>query len=796
MSGIKITILEPTIVRVTEPGLPGPPGAGLFVALGDTPSSYTGAGGYFVRVSQSMGGLEFRSPADTRADLGLSAVATSGSASDLTTGSLSLARLAQGGAAIGQVLKWNGTQWAPGTDLTGGSGGGGGASTFVELTDTPSAYTGAGNYFVRVTAAADGLQFRAPADVRADIGAAASSHTHDAGDIASGTLSISRGGTGASTASAALSALGGAPATRQVSTGAGLTGGGDLSADRTLALTGQALALHNLATNGLIARTGSGTVASRSIVAGANISVTNGDGVSGNPTIAVTGLASVATSGSASDLTTGALSLQRLAQGGATTGQVLKWNGTQWAPGTDNVGEGGGGASTFVDLTDTPANYSGAGGYFVRVTATSDGLQFRAPADVRADIGAAAASHTHDAGDIASGTLPISRGGTGAGTASAALSNLGGAPATRQISTGTGLTGGGDLSADRSLALTGQALALHNLATNGIIVRTGSGTVASRSLSAGANISVTNADGVSGNPTIAVTGLSAVATSGSASDLTSGALSLQRLAQGGATTGQVLKWNGTQWAPGTDESGGGTFVNLTDTPSAYTGAGGYFVRVTTTADALQFRAPSDVRADIGAAAASHTHDANDIASGTLSIARGGTGAGTASAALGNLGGVPTTRQISTGTGLTGGGDLSANRTIALSWSGANTVPVRNDANDAIEFRPKKASVSIFLPATDNVGQADTNGQLMLWPNVPTRLSAVRARTLGGTCNVQIFRNGTAINGFASAVSLSTTVTNTASTQTLAQDDRISVAITGASSLTGVFLTFIGTETGA
>lgn len=37
----------------------------------------------------------------------------------------------------------------------------------------------------------------------------------------------------------------------------------------------------------------------------------------------------------------------------------------------------------------------------------------------------AAASHTHKAGDIASGTLPISNGGTGSSTASGAISSLG-----------------------------------------------------------------------------------------------------------------------------------------------------------------------------------------------------------------------------------------------------------------------------------------------------------------------------------------------------------------------------------
>ncbi len=53
-------------------------------------------------------------------------------------------------------------------------------------------------------------------------------------------------------------------------------------------LTGQALALHNLATNGLIVRTGSGTVNGRTITwSGNGGSITNGDGVAGNPTISL-----------------------------------------------------------------------------------------------------------------------------------------------------------------------------------------------------------------------------------------------------------------------------------------------------------------------------------------------------------------------------------------------------------------------------------------------------------------------------------------------------------------------------
>ena len=47
-------------------------------------------------------------------------------------------------------------------------------------------------------------------------------------------------------------------------------------------------ALAGLASAGMIARTGAGTVAARTLTAGTGISVSNGDGVSGNPTITAT----------------------------------------------------------------------------------------------------------------------------------------------------------------------------------------------------------------------------------------------------------------------------------------------------------------------------------------------------------------------------------------------------------------------------------------------------------------------------------------------------------------------------
>lgn len=82
-------------------------------------------------------------------------------------------------------------------------------------------------------------------------------------------LAVADGGTGASTASDARTNLGVAIGTDVQAYDADLT------------------AIAGISTNGLIARTGSGTAAARTLTAGSGIAVTNGDGASGNPTVAV-----------------------------------------------------------------------------------------------------------------------------------------------------------------------------------------------------------------------------------------------------------------------------------------------------------------------------------------------------------------------------------------------------------------------------------------------------------------------------------------------------------------------------
>lgn len=62
-----------------------------------------------------------------------------------------------------------------------------------------------------------------------------------------------------------------------------------------------------------------------------------------------------------------------LQQRGATNGQALVWStaNSRWQPGTVS-----GGSSTFLDLTDTPASYSGQANKYVRVNGAETALEF------------------------------------------------------------------------------------------------------------------------------------------------------------------------------------------------------------------------------------------------------------------------------------------------------------------------------------------------------------------------------------------------------------------------------------
>ena len=81
-------------------------------------------------------------------------------------------------------------------------------------------------------------------------------------------------------------------------------------------------------------------------------------------------------SGDISELSIGILSDVDIATAPPESGQALVWDGTYWVPG-NVAAEGGGGSSTFVDLTDTPSTFTGNANSFVVVNSSATALVFQ-----------------------------------------------------------------------------------------------------------------------------------------------------------------------------------------------------------------------------------------------------------------------------------------------------------------------------------------------------------------------------------------------------------------------------------
>jgi len=111
------------------------------------------------------------------------------------------------------------------------------------------------------------------------------------------------------------------------------------------------------------------------------------------------------------------------------------------------------------------------------------------------------------------GTVAVANGGTGATTAGAALTSLGAAASTITISAGTGLSGGGDLTANRSIALANTTV---TAASYGSASQVGTFTVdAQGRLTAASNTNIAIANtAVSGLGTMSTQNASAVAITG------------------------------------------------------------------------------------------------------------------------------------------------------------------------------------------------------------------------------------------------------------------------------------------
>lgn len=130
---------------------------------------------------------------------------------------------------------------------------------------------------------------------------------------------------------------------------------------------------------------------------------------------------------------------------------------------------------------------------------------------------------------------------------------------------------------------------------------------------------------------------------------------------------------------------------------------------------IYYRTAAEVLSDIGAAAASHNHSASNITSGTIPIARGGTGATNASSALTNLGAQAKVKTLTLS--LTTAGWSATNKTQTKTTSGVT-------ASNVVIISPTATSQDAYSAAGVKCTAQEANRLTFTCDTVPTEALSV------------------------------------------------------------------------
>jgi hypothetical protein len=223
-----------------------------------------------------------------------------------------------------------------------------------------------------------------------------------------------------------------------------------------------------------------------------------------------------------------AIAPSKIGQAGAASNQVLKWNGSAWAPAADDAGSA-------IALNAGQILIGNASNIPTPVLMTGDGTMSNAGA---LTIG----SGSINSAKIADGTIVNADVATNAAIAPSKIGQAGAASNQVLKWNGSAWAPAAD-DAGTTVALNAGQILVGNAANVPTpVLMSGDGTVSNAGALTIANAAINSAkiaDGTIVNADVA----------------TNAAIAPSKIGQAGAANNQVLKWNGTSWAPAVDDAG-------------------------------------------------------------------------------------------------------------------------------------------------------------------------------------------------------------------------------------------------